>query len=234
MFCFTFLTLGDAKHAKNQTWGKTLVVFKAIKVIPVRKVKSDFLEACVRARPKDSVLTLSGYYNLANKRKISPFSSLKISTNPFLFFFFFLLSSFIYCFNWYFCILLWWHQEAGDHVSGKSWGCVLRPCAAQARYTKLTLAGFNTLQSIRGEFLSSNTWKLFQVLFWGAWWTWEYVSWNMLESYFQLLVLMCSLVCFLNWTDFWLQRETSGSSLKAWSLIIELEILNSRWVLICS
>lgn len=91
MFCFTFLTLGDAKHAKNQTWGKTLVVFKAIKVIPVRKVKSDFLEACVRARPKDSVLTLSGYYNLANKRKISPFSSLKISTNPFLFFFFFSL-----------------------------------------------------------------------------------------------------------------------------------------------
>lgn len=36
MFCFAFLTPKDAKDAKNQMWGNTLVViFKAAEVIPV-------------------------------------------------------------------------------------------------------------------------------------------------------------------------------------------------------
>lgn len=185
---FFFFEFSGMQKMQRIAHGEKMLVliFKAIKAInPSSISKSDLLASWVRAKTKDTVLILSdiGHYHSANKWKFSPFSSLKISTNPLLFclhefpfvlqssrtvFFFCLLVLGFFCFffwNRFFCLLL--TEEAEDPISSKSW-CCLRLLAAQARFTFHTLTGFNTLQSIRWEFLAPSTWKLFQVLLGGC------------------------------------------------------------------
>lgn len=116
------------------------------------------------ARFKDTVLILSdtGHYHSASKLKFSPFSSLKISTNPLLFFSFWVSFSVTEQQNHLFvCFVLGggflnniFLSPSGvasgseDPISSKSWGCALRLCSAQVRFTLHTLMGFDTVQSI--------------------------------------------------------------------------------------
>lgn len=87
---FSFFGFSGMQKMQRIAHGEKMLVliFKGIKVInPSSVSKSDLLASWVRAKTKDTVLILSdiGHYHSANKWKFSPFSSLKISTNPLLF-----------------------------------------------------------------------------------------------------------------------------------------------------
>lgn len=87
---FFFFEFSGMQKMQRIAHGEKMLVliFKAIKAInPSSISKSDLLASWVRAKTKDTVLILSdiGHYHSANKWKFSPFSSLKISTNPLLF-----------------------------------------------------------------------------------------------------------------------------------------------------
>lgn len=137
---FFFFEFSGMQKMQRIAHGEKMLVliFKAIKAInPSSISKSDLLASWVRAKTKDTVLILSdiGHYHSANKWKFSPFSSLKISTNPLLFclhefpfvlqsrrtvfFFCLLVLGFFFFWNRFFCLLL--TEEAEDPISSKSW-----------------------------------------------------------------------------------------------------------------